>query len=76
MLGDEPALRRAVVNLVANALRLAPAGSTISLASRAVDGWIELEVRDEGRASTLPTTNRSSSASGAATTSVPGADSV
>ncbi|MEZ5377819.1 MAG: HAMP domain-containing sensor histidine kinase [Acidimicrobiales bacterium] len=48
VLGDEPALRRAVVNLVANALRLAPAGSTISLASRAVDGWIELEVRDEG----------------------------
>lgn len=48
VVGDEPALRRAVVNLIANALRLAPSGSTISLASRAADGWVELEVRDQG----------------------------
>ncbi len=48
VVGDEPALRRAVVNLVANALRLAPSGSTITLASRVADGWIELEVLDDG----------------------------
>ncbi len=48
VVGDEPALRRAVANLMANALRLSPTGSTISLASRAADGWVELEVRDQG----------------------------
>ncbi len=48
VVGDEPALRRAVVNLMANALRLVPSGSTVWLASRTVDGWVELEVRDEG----------------------------
>ncbi len=48
VVGDEPALRRAVVNLVANALRLAPFGSTIRLASGVAEGWIELRVSDEG----------------------------
>ncbi len=33
VLGDGPALRRAVTNLVANAVRLAPAGSTVTVAT-------------------------------------------
>ncbi len=48
VVGDEPALRRAVVNLMANALRLAPSGSVIALASRVSDGWVEMEVADQG----------------------------
>ncbi len=46
--GDGAALRRAVVNLVANALRFAPAGSSISVSTRAVDGWVEIAVADQG----------------------------
>lgn len=48
VLGDGPALRRAVVNLVANALRLSAPGSTIHFATAHGVGWVELEVRDEG----------------------------
>lgn len=48
VLGDGPALRRAVVNLIANALRLSPPGATIHLATTRRGGWVELEVRDEG----------------------------
>lgn len=48
VLGDEPALRRAITNLIANALRFAPAGSTISLAVDATPGWVTISVADEG----------------------------
>ncbi len=46
--GDEPALRRAVSNLLANATRLAPEGSTITMGVH-VEGQAALvEVADEG----------------------------
>ena len=46
--GDEPALRRAVSNLVANAVRLAPPGSVVEVRSTAGPQWAELSVADAG----------------------------
>lgn len=46
--GDRTALLRAVGNLVDNALRAAPVGSTLRLASGAAGGWAFVAVRDEG----------------------------
>lgn len=45
---DESALRRALLNLVGNAVRLAPMASTIRIAAGVQDGWTWLGVRDEG----------------------------
>jgi signal transduction histidine kinase len=42
------ALEQALDNLLANALRVAPAGSRIQLAIRQVGGWVELHVIDQG----------------------------
>lgn len=47
-IGDHDALRRAVGNLLSNAVRLAPAGSIVGVAAGAVDGWIWVAVRDSG----------------------------
>ncbi|MGI9595666.1 MAG: sensor histidine kinase [Acidimicrobiales bacterium] len=46
--GDGPALRRAVSNLVANAVRMAPANSTISVAVARGDHDAVVSVVDEG----------------------------
>lgn len=46
--GDEPSLRRALSNLVANAVRLAPTGSTVTLCASCDDGGVALAVADEG----------------------------
>jgi signal transduction histidine kinase len=46
--GEGPALRRALSNLVANAVRLAPPGSTISIDVGVSDGWATMSVTDEG----------------------------
>ena len=46
--GDPHALRRAVDNLLSNAVRLAPHGSEITVAAGARDGWAWIAVRDEG----------------------------
>ncbi|MCH7790356.1 MAG: HAMP domain-containing protein, partial [Acidobacteria bacterium] len=46
--GDRSALRRALANLVANAVRLAPEHSTVRVESRAADDWALLSVADEG----------------------------
>jgi signal transduction histidine kinase len=46
--GDRIALRQAVTNLLANAVRLAPDGSTVRLAAGADDGGSYLSVTDEG----------------------------
>ncbi len=48
VVGDELALRRALSNLLANAVRLAPEGSRIDVIADSVDGWMVLRVRDEG----------------------------
>lgn len=46
--GEQLSLTRALTNLVENALRVAPAGSTLRVASGEADGWAFLSVSDEG----------------------------
>jgi signal transduction histidine kinase len=46
--GDASALRRAVTNLVVNALRLAPEGSTVTVGAGLSGEWATLSVTDEG----------------------------
>ncbi len=45
---DAARIRQAVDNLVVNALRVAPRGSTVVVAARAEDGWAVIEVLDRG----------------------------
>ncbi|MXP21714.1 HAMP domain-containing protein [Gordonia sp. HNM0687] len=45
---DPESLARALTNLLSNALRLAPEGSTITVAAGSVGGWAWIAVRDEG----------------------------
>ncbi|PZG49078.1 sensor histidine kinase, partial [Spongiactinospora gelatinilytica] len=47
-IGDHDALRRAVGNLLSNAVRLAPHGSDIRVAAGRSAGWIWVAVRDAG----------------------------
>ncbi|HSL26601.1 MAG TPA: ATP-binding protein [Acidimicrobiia bacterium] len=46
--GDPLSLRRAVGNLIDNALRVAPAGSLLTIGAGRVDGWGFLGVADQG----------------------------
>ncbi|MBA3281933.1 MAG: HAMP domain-containing protein [Acidimicrobiia bacterium] len=46
--GDRIALRRAVANLLTNAVRLAPAGTTISVGGGRVEDQVWVSVTDEG----------------------------
>ena len=46
--GEPTSLMRALGNLVDNALRVAPAGSDLRVASGQVDGWAYLAVADQG----------------------------
>ncbi|GJM38928.1 MAG: sensor protein CutS [Acidimicrobiales bacterium] len=46
--GDGQAIHRAAANLVANAVRLAPAGSTVTVAAADEGRWVTLAVVDEG----------------------------
>ncbi|MCU1452691.1 MAG: Two-component sensor histidine kinase [Acidimicrobiales bacterium] len=48
VLGDRNALREALANLLANAVRLAPPGSRIRVGAGREDRWIWLAVEDEG----------------------------
>lgn len=48
VVGDPEALRRAVNNLLSNALRLAPEGSVVTLASGRADGSAWISVTDQG----------------------------
>lgn len=49
VLGVEIALDRALSNLIENAVRAAPEGSTVIVGSGEVDGWVWLGVHDAGR---------------------------
>ena len=46
--GDRDVLKRAVTNLLDNAVRVAPEGSTVRLSHGEVDGWAWLAVADDG----------------------------
>ncbi len=46
--GNREALKRAVANLLDNAVRLAPESSRIELAGRQANGWVFITVTDEG----------------------------
>jgi signal transduction histidine kinase len=46
--GDRDVLKRAVTNLLDNAVRVAPEGSTVRLAHGELDGWAWLAVSDDG----------------------------
>ncbi|GAA3959562.1 HAMP domain-containing sensor histidine kinase [Actinomadura viridis] len=48
LIGDHDALRRAAGNLLSNAVRLAPAGSRITVAADRAGGWQWLAVKDAG----------------------------
>jgi signal transduction histidine kinase len=48
VIGDPDALRRAVGNLLSNAVRLAPRGSRITVAAGHRNGWHWIAVRDQG----------------------------
>jgi signal transduction histidine kinase len=46
--GDREVLKRAVTNLLDNAIRVAPEGSSVRLSHGELDGWAWLAVADEG----------------------------
>jgi signal transduction histidine kinase len=48
LIGDPDALRRAVSNLVSNAVRMSPPGSTVTVATGRQGGWLWLTVTDQG----------------------------
>ncbi|WP_433721579.1 sensor histidine kinase [Actinoplanes sp. CA-051413] len=48
LIGDADGLRRAVGNLLSNAVRLAPGSSTVTVATGRTGSWLWLAVADEG----------------------------
>lgn len=46
--GDRDAFHRAILNLVTNACRHTPAGTVITIATRAAATWVEVVVEDDG----------------------------
>lgn len=46
--GDPVALRRALANLLANAIRLAPDGTVISVRAGSIEDWVWMGVQDQG----------------------------
>jgi signal transduction histidine kinase len=48
LIGDADALRRAAANLLSNAVRLAPAASTVTIATGRTGSWLWLAVADQG----------------------------
>ncbi|GAB7036604.1 MULTISPECIES: sensor histidine kinase [Catenuloplanes] len=48
MIGDPDALRRAAGNLLSNAVRVSPAGGTVTIGAGRSGGWLWLAVTDEG----------------------------
>ena len=48
LLGDEKQIQRALLNLVANAVKFTPSGGRIEVTARSDDGLVVIEVRDTG----------------------------
>jgi signal transduction histidine kinase len=48
LIGDHDALRRAVGNLLSNAVRLSPESGTVAIATGQESGWLWLAIADEG----------------------------
>jgi signal transduction histidine kinase len=48
VIGDHDALRRAVGNLLSNAVRLSPAGGLVTVAAGRAGGWLWVAVADQG----------------------------
>jgi signal transduction histidine kinase len=48
LVGDAPRLTQVFVNLLANANKFGPEGSTVSIAAQLVDGMLEATVEDAG----------------------------
>jgi signal transduction histidine kinase len=48
LIGDADALRRAVGNLLSNAVRLAPTSSTVTVATGRIGSWLWIAVADQG----------------------------
>ena len=48
MVGDRPRLHRAVLNLLDNALRYSPQGSSVDVQINPSGGWWQLSIRDHG----------------------------
>lgn len=48
MVGDREMIQQAIANLLGNALKFAPAGSTVALTAEADDMFVEIAVTDEG----------------------------
>ena len=48
MIGDADALRRAVANLLSNAVRFSPRGGTVRVGAGRMGGWLWVAVRDDG----------------------------
>jgi two-component system, sensor histidine kinase and response regulator len=49
VLADDDLLRRVIENLVDNALRHAPAGSSVTISSRRHEGAVDIRIADQGR---------------------------
>lgn len=49
VLADQALLTRALFNLLENAIKYSPEGSTVSVQVSCADGWLRCEVCDEGR---------------------------
>lgn len=48
VLGDAQLLRRAIVNLLVNAVKFSPANTTVTCTATELDGFCRLEVQDQG----------------------------
>jgi two-component system, sensor histidine kinase and response regulator len=48
-LADDDLLRRVIENLIDNALRHAPAGSTVTISTRPREGAVDIRIADQGR---------------------------
>ena len=48
VLGDERAVCQVLINIMENAIKYSPAGSTVLMETRLADGWVSISIDDEG----------------------------